>query len=945
MFTGLPPYIPLTPTGSSSSTPSLSKRRDPCPQQSPVKRKRTDASEHRKRKEPSEQPSASKRAHISDEDSDSDPDSQSQPREEDKDEQEEQEDQVTESFDPDNYYAASGQSLPPSISDYVEKRFRKCIPVDKRRKMFKDNPIPDTPAAKPPQPDDDIVAFLGKDFPSKSDKRLRRIQATTIAVAGPLTTLWANLVEQDMGQGSGTLIPVDDVIDTIQRSLSLLGNSVNYISQARRELIISQLEYKKKGLGKVMRKVCQSDLENTGKELFGEKFRKTLKSKADSMVAFGKIADRVEQNTRSKNQSFRGGPSTSRYAGGAGKNLKPYQKANQNRPFSRWNQPRRYFNQNQQQKREFSKPAINHTPTPKAIHSSWWSPGKMCPELAQDHQRSLGIKYDTGLSHQIFSHSACEKFSSSIPRPSYDQRAVHDFVGGNSILTGEIGHNKPLWLPGPRLLQQCVCCPEKGWGMETYYQPPKIEQLHSLKMENVFSLRDILKKGDWLAEIDLKDAYLTVPMAKEHRKYLRFQWQGKMYEFKSLPFGLATAPITFTKLLRPVVAFLRQQGVRLVVYLDDILLMAETQELLQQHLRLTMSLLTDLGFMLNLKKCVLTPCRRLEFLGFIVDSLAFSLYIPPDKIAKIKKECRHLLNKDKVSGRTLAHIIGLLSSVAPAVLQAPLRYRGLQRLRSVVLQQSDSKNVDYDITVPLNLEARQDLTWWTEYSFREGRPLRWPHPTLTIESDASKRGWGAHLTHQQQTIGGIWNPEEAAHHINWKAAFLGLQAFAQNLSNVHIHLLMDSTVAIAYLNRLGGTRSYTLCQLAISVWDWCLRKGITVHADHLPGRLNVRADFASRNWNDNSDWMLDPAIFSRLQNRLGRFSIDLFASFQNAQLPKFFSWKPSPKALAVDALAQRWNQFELPYAFPPFALIGRCLQKIREEKVKRVLIIAPVWPA
>ena len=90
-----------------------------------------------------------------------------------------------------------------------------------------------------------------------------------------------------MDQGSGTLIPVDDVSDTIQRSLSLLGNSVNYISQS-----------KKKGLGKVMRKVCQSDIGNTGKELFGEKFRKTVKSKADSMVAFGKLANRVKQNTR-----------------------------------------------------------------------------------------------------------------------------------------------------------------------------------------------------------------------------------------------------------------------------------------------------------------------------------------------------------------------------------------------------------------------------------------------------------------------------------------------------------------------------------------------------------------------------------------------------------------------------------------------------------------------
>ena len=109
--------------------------------------------------------------------------------------------------------------------------------------------------------------------------------------------------------------------------------------------------------------------------------------------------------------------------------------------------------------------------------------------------------------------------------------------------------------------------------------------------------------------------------------------------------------------------------------------------------------------------------------------------------------------------------------------------------------------------------------------------------------------------------------------------------------------------------------------------------------------MNVRADFASRNWNDYSDWMLDPAIFMQLQRRFGPFSIDLFASYQNAQIPQFYSWKPSPNALAVDALAQHWNHFSLPYAFPPFALIGRCLQKIIKDKVPHVLIIAPVWPA
>ena len=78
---------------------------------------------------------------------------------------------------------------------------------------------------------------------------------------------------------------------------------------------------------------------------------------------------------------------------------------------------------------------------------------------------------------------------------------------------------------------------------------------------------------------------------------------------------------------------------------------------------------------------------------------------------------------------------------------------------------------------------------------------------------------------------------------------------------------------------------------------------------------------------------------------VGHFSIDLFASFQNTQLRKIFSWKPNPNALALDALAQQWNSLLFPYAFPPFALIGTCLQKVLEEEVHMVLVIAPVWPA
>ena len=76
-----------------------------------------------------------------------------------------------------------------------------------------------------------------------------------------------------------------------------------------------------------------------------------------------------------------------------------------------------------------------------------------------------------------------------------------------------------------------------------------------------------------MVRIDLKDAYLAIPISTQHRKYLRFCWRGQTYEFTCLPFGLAVAPCVFTKVIKPVVGFIRSKGVWCVVYIDDFLLM------------------------------------------------------------------------------------------------------------------------------------------------------------------------------------------------------------------------------------------------------------------------------------------------------------------------------------------------------------------------------------
>ena len=81
-----------------------------------------------------------------------------------------------------------------------------------------------------------------------------------------------------------------------------------------------------------------------------------------------------------------------------------------------------------------------------------------------------------------------------------------------------------------------------------------------------------------MVSLDLKDAYLQVPMHPESRKFLRFMVGGKVYQFKVLCFGLSTAPQVFTRVMAPVSAVLHRTGVRLCRYLDDWLLQASSRE-------------------------------------------------------------------------------------------------------------------------------------------------------------------------------------------------------------------------------------------------------------------------------------------------------------------------------------------------------------------------------
>ena len=143
-------------------------------------------------------------------------------------------------------------------------------------------------------------------------------------------------------------------------------------------------------------------------------------------------------------------------------------------------------------------------------------------------------------------------------------------------------------------------------------------QLTSFKMETVASELLSVREGDFLASLDLKDAYFQIPIHGSSRKLLRFMSEGTVYQFKALCFGLSTAPQVFTRVFAAVSAWAHSRGIRLLRYLDDWLVLSSEKKA-KQSIREPLSLCHTLGIVINEKKSDLVPSQSAKYLGMIID--------------------------------------------------------------------------------------------------------------------------------------------------------------------------------------------------------------------------------------------------------------------------------------------------------------------------------------
>ncbi|KAM9974314.1 hypothetical protein ACTFIR_012835 [Dictyostelium discoideum] len=212
----------------------------------------------------------------------------------------------------------------------------------------------------------------------------------------------------------------------------------------------------------------------------------------------------------------------------------------------------------------------------------------------------------------------------------------------------------------------------------------------------------------------------------------RFVWKGSHYRWKTMPFGLSTAPRIFTMLLRPVLRMLRDINVSVIAYLDDLLIVGSTKEEC---------------FKLNLEKSVLEPTQSITFLGLQIDSVSMKLLVPKEKKKSIIKEIRNFLKLDCCSPRKLAGLKGKLIAL-----------KDVQTLHSpnkqVPLSVSHSRQWRLGCIIPHSSRGQvRDFTL-----VNSPKPMEWkeislfPSYNYVFRTDASESGAGATLKKGNKTI-------------------------------------------------------------------------------------------------------------------------------------------------------------------------------------------------
>ena len=170
---------------------------------------------------------------------------------------------------------------PESMTRYLKRHLRRCLSKEEREALFKEHPRPDLESCSPPQADKFMTEYLGKRFPKEFDSKMSKVQTAVLAIVRPLTSAWRSLLEEGLEGDQDLMVPATEVLALCQRTLCLVGNAAEMVSQERRAKILDTVDPSWAKFG-------TESFPDTGKFLFGDDFKSSLAERVEKDSALSK---------------------------------------------------------------------------------------------------------------------------------------------------------------------------------------------------------------------------------------------------------------------------------------------------------------------------------------------------------------------------------------------------------------------------------------------------------------------------------------------------------------------------------------------------------------------------------------------------------------------------------------------------------------------------------
>lgn len=360
-----------------------------------------------------------------------------------------------------------------------------------------------------------------------------------------------------------------------------------------------------------------------------------------------------------------------------------------------------------------------------------------------------------------------------------------------------------------------------------------------LRMESLREVKNRFQPKEWLLKLDLSKFYWSLLIRKKYRKLFRFYIEGQKWQWRALPFGFSNSMQIMHRLMEPLMNKLRQCGVRVLKWVDDIVLCCGTDYKMARRLATkSVRIVCAFGWLINLEKSSKTLTKCVPYRGFEWNTESEVATVPQEKVVNIRHVAKELLSQEMISSRQLSSLVGKIRYISQLDHSILIQMVEVEIWRKQTFRQGgwDTRFVAPHLVI---MELEKIAT-----SFRVSPiPLKrtW---TLRVQGDAGPFGFGFG---EPRKAAGVWSPLQRLHSTNWrelKTWAIFIDAFLEDLKGISWIYETDSIVAASYINRVLG-KSDELSRLSAGAWAkltraWSFVKAVVVDQEmiHESDRLS-----------------------------------------------------------------------------------------------------------